>query len=181
MLKLLPSNYRHTCLAVLALTLAAPAGAGLVPVNSERSAAVAERGAQVMPFDLDRTLHVFTPTADGGVQKVVAKDPADTGQIRLIQEHLADIARRFAQGDFSGPEHIHGPEMPGLATLKAQAAAIRFVYKPIPDGGVIHYSAASPELVAALHDFFQAQVADHGKHATMGDHAAHHSPQGEAR
>jgi hypothetical protein len=35
-------------------------------------AKVAARGAEVMPFDLDRTTHVFTKLPDGGVQTVTA-------------------------------------------------------------------------------------------------------------
>ena len=34
---------------------------------AERQAAVAEAGADVMPFDLDATTHVFTTTDNGGI------------------------------------------------------------------------------------------------------------------
>ena len=42
-----------------------------------RQADVAGRGADVMPFDLKATTHVFTKTAHGGVQRVVAKSATD--------------------------------------------------------------------------------------------------------
>src|SRR5690606_6813965 len=57
--------------------------AGLVAVGgcgddgsagSDRQAEVAERGASVMPFDLDATVHRFEPRDDGLVQTVVAHD-----------------------------------------------------------------------------------------------------------
>ena len=68
-----------------------------------------------MPFSLKATTHVFTKTAEGGTQRVIAKSPADAQQVRLVREHLQDIQAEFLKGDFSGPSHIHGIEMPGLA------------------------------------------------------------------
>jgi hypothetical protein len=53
------------------------------------------------------------------LQQVIAKDPTDTEQIRLIRVHLEDIATRFQRGDYSGPTQTHGAQMPGLAELKA--------------------------------------------------------------
>lgn len=70
-----------------------------------------------MPFRLDTTTHVFTKTAQGGVQRMVAKNAADTAQVRLVRRHLREIESQFRRGDFSGPQHIHGKDMPGLAEL----------------------------------------------------------------
>ena len=44
---------------------------------------VAQRGTHVMPFDLEKTIHVFSKTAEGGLQQVVVKGKSDTEQIRL--------------------------------------------------------------------------------------------------
>jgi hypothetical protein len=38
---------------------------------------VAARGATVMPFDLEQTMHVFQKLEDGGLQKVVVKEPSN--------------------------------------------------------------------------------------------------------
>ena len=143
------------------------------PATPSRLDDVAKRGAQVMPFDLDKTVHVFTETPTGGVQRVVAKDPGDSEQIRLIREHLSHIAARFAQGDFSGPETIHGANMPALTTLKARFSEIRFVYRERPDGAQIHYSADDPSLVNAVHSYFSAQLRDHSRHAAGGHPTDH--------
>ena len=83
-----------------------------------RQAQVAARGAQVMPFDLEQTIHVFQRLDDGGRQTVTVKDPANAQQIALIQSHLQHEADRFRQGDFSNPARIHGDDMLGLAELK---------------------------------------------------------------
>ena len=145
------------------LTLAAgSACAGDAPTRQE---VVAERGAEVMPFDLERTTHDFEPTSDGGVQRVVADDADDQEQISLIQDHLRKEARAFAQGDFGDPAEIHGHEMPGLQALQNGYRKIEVEYTPIDTGGRIHYRTSSPRLVQALHDWFEAQVMDHGSHA----------------
>jgi hypothetical protein len=133
-----------------------------------RQAAVATRGATVMPFELEQTTHVFTKTADGGLQTVTAEDPQDGEQVRLVREHLSAEAQRFAEGDFSDPAHIHGAAMPGIAELSAAGGAIKIEYSDVPYGAAIRYSTMDATLVSALHDWFDAQVSDHGQHAHDG-------------
>jgi hypothetical protein len=153
--------------------LAAGAGYALATRPSDqaperRQDEVAARGAEVMPFDLDRTTHVFTDLPDGGLQMVTADDPGDAEQVRLIREHLRQEAAAFAQGDFGDPAAIHGEEMPGLAALRAGADRIEVAYEDLPDGAQLRYTSSEPALVAALHDWFDAQVSDHGSHAEHG-------------
>jgi len=131
-----------------------------------RQGEVAARGAKVMPFDLEQTTHVFQKLDDGGLQKVVAKDPSNKKQIALIQSHLKEESEKFRKGDFSDPAKIHGEDMPGLAQLKAGAAKIDVRYSVLPDGAQIRYQAKDPKLVTALHQWFSAQLSDHGDHAT---------------
>jgi hypothetical protein len=132
---------------------------------------VAERGAQVMPFDLDATTHVFTKTDHGGLQVVVADDPADADQIALIREHLVQERDRFARGEFDDPAAIHGHDMDGLAELRAGYADITVEYAPRPDGAQLSYTSDRPDLVAAIHAWFDRQVMDHGAHAEAGTQA----------
>jgi hypothetical protein len=68
--------------------------------DPSRQEAVRERSADVMPFDMSATTHIFTKTPEGGVQRVVVKSPEDTKQTVLIRRHLKDMADRFARGDF---------------------------------------------------------------------------------
>jgi len=130
-----------------------------------RQQAVAERGAVVMPFDLDATTHVFAPTGDGGVQTVVADDSADEEQIALIRSHLQDEVGAFRQGDFGDPATIHGHDMPGLTVLESSADRLTITFREVPAGGEVTYSSDDPVVVQALHDWFQAQLMDHGEHA----------------
>jgi len=83
----------------------------------------------------------------------------------LIQSHLKEESERFRKGDFSDPAKIHGDDMPGLAQLKAGAKEINVRYTALPDGAEIRYQANDPKLVMAIHQWFSAQVSDHGHHA----------------
>ncbi|SCK27689.1 hypothetical protein VAR608DRAFT_2290 [Variovorax sp. HW608] len=137
--------------------------------KAQRQSEVAERGPEVMPFSLAQTLHIFTKDAEGGVQQVVARDKADAKQTALVRQHLKDIRAQFLEGDFSGPSHVHGARMPGLADLKAaKPGQITIDYKDVKGGAQLAYRTADPILVAAIHEWFDAQVSDHGKDATAG-------------
>jgi hypothetical protein len=145
---------------------AADSSTSTAAATSGRQAEVAERGASVMPFDLERTTHQFTKTDTGGVQTVVADDPQDTAQITLIQQHLSAEADRFRRGDFTDPGRIHGNEMPDLEALRAHGGRITIDYENTPDGARATYTTSDAELRNALHAWFDAQVSDHGPHAT---------------
>ena len=141
--------------------------------EAQRQAEVSGRGKDVMPFSLAATTHIFTKTAEGGAQQVVVKKSADKEQVRLARAHLQEIREQFLKGDFSGPSHIHGQNMPGLADLKvAKPGQIAIDYKDVKGGGQLTYKAANASLVAALHKWFDAQLSDHGKDAMEG-HANH--------
>jgi len=162
----------------LALGVALVPGHAVEPATPARLDEVAERGAHVMPFDLDKTVHVFNKSENGGIQQVIAKDAHDAEQIGLIRRHLAHIAARFAQGDFSGPARIHGREMPGLAEMSAGAPQLDIVYRDLPNGGQIDYSSKQPALVGAIHRYFDAQLSDHARHAISGHPPGHHPESG---
>ncbi|MEU5891801.1 aspartate carbamoyltransferase [Streptomyces sp. NPDC047461] len=136
--------------------------------QSARQAAVAERGQTVMPFDLEQTTHHFTPTETGGVQDVVADQPDDTPQIGLIRTHLQQEADAFSRGDFGDPARIHGDSMPGLKGLQEGYERIEVRYRERSDGATLTYATDEPALVDALHDWFEAQLSDHGGHAESG-------------
>ena len=142
--------------------------------DEKRLDEVAQRGAHVMPFDLEKTTHIFSKREKGGVQQVVVKDKSDTEQIGLIRAHLSEIAGDFKRGDFSKPERIHGKSMPGLAEMKAaKPGQIKIEYTELPDGAQITYSTKSPKLINAIHQWFDAQLSDHARHAVPGHSHQH--------
>jgi hypothetical protein len=136
---------------------------------AERQAEVAQRGAEVMRFDLEATTHRFEPTDTGLVQTVIADNPEDSEQVALIREHLEEEAARFAQGDLDDPATIHGDDMPGLAQLRAGAAKIDIQFDTRDDGAGLIYTTDDPALIEALHQWGEAQVSDHGDHAEHGN------------
>lgn len=123
-----------------------------VAADEARQAEVAKLSAEVMPFSLKATKHVFTKTADGGVQRVVANSTVDAQQVQLVREHLRAMQTQFLAGDFSGPTDIHGAEMPGLAELRAaRPGQITFDYQIVEAGAELIFRAPDANLVAALH------------------------------
>jgi hypothetical protein len=121
-----------------------------------------DRAAQVMPFDLNRTTHTFTETEAGGVETVVVNDPSDDRNRALIRSHLAQEAAMFHTGNYSAPAKIRGMDMPGLKELEAGAARVDVAYADVANGAQITCSSTEPALVAALHSWFDRQIADHG-------------------
>ncbi|MEJ8826953.1 aspartate carbamoyltransferase [Variovorax humicola] len=157
-----------TFAALIALPLAVHAA------DMQRRVEVARLGADVMPFSLSTTTHIFAKIADGGTQRVVAKNSADTKQVDLVRAHLHDIQAEFLKGDFSGPSHIHGEQMPGLAQLKAaKPGQVAIAYKDVEGGAELTYRTSDVKLVSALHAWFDAQLSDHGADAMAGHQ--HHS------
>ena len=147
--------------------------------SEDRLDEIAKRGAHVMPFSLEKTTHIFSKNENGGVQQVIVKDPSDTGQIKLIREHLSKISQEFIHGDFSDPAKIHGEDMPGLAELRtAKPDQLEIVYKELPNGAEIDYSSEDLKLVKAIHQWFDAQLSDHAHHAVPGHphHLMHQKP-----
>ena len=125
-----------TALLAILGTLGMLSWAGwLKPPVTSQQAMVHNMGAQVMPFDLSQTTHIFEMTESGGVQQVIAKDPGDTAQIALIQQHIQHEATLFSAGDFSDPSSLHGDTMPGVKELSAAAA------QSLPDIGIMGNSA----------------------------------------
>lgn len=123
-------------------------------------------GSGVMPFDLSRSLHVFSPSPNGGTQLVLSLD-ADATQIDLIQKHLSMEAAAFTRGDFSDPASIHGEAMPGLAVLRSSAGRIQVRFEPMPQGARLQFETSESALATAVHQWFEAQVRDHGTDAVM--------------
>jgi hypothetical protein len=119
----------------------------------------------VMPFDVAKTLHIFKMTETGGVERVVAKNPAAADQIALIRQHLQHEMMKFQRGDYSDPAMLHGAAMPGLRELQKGASRIKVSYASLPSGAEITFQTADLHLLTALHRWFGAQLSEHGADA----------------
>ncbi|WP_258564177.1 hypothetical protein [Streptomyces himalayensis] len=58
--------------------------------------------------------------------------------------------------------------MPGLAALRDGHDRIDVQYEKRADGATLTYATRDTALVDALHDWFEAQLGDHGAHAEPG-------------
>jgi len=151
--------------ALLLLGLMIQSAHAETEASTARLDAVAERGRHVMPFDLEKTLHIFNKNDYGGIQQVIAKDASDQAQVKLIRRHLSELVQRFRQGDFSRQRRIHGNDMPGIAEIGNDYKRIQFIYRELPNGAEIEYAAEDSALIDAIHRYFNAQLRDHARHA----------------
>jgi hypothetical protein len=157
-------SFQVAPLAAAAAIVAAGCGGSTTPL-ANRQADVRARGQQVMPFDLNRTTHVFAQTAVGGVESVLIKSASDRDQLPLIRSHLRKERRLFSRGEFQDPTAIHGMQMPGIDALHRRAAEITITYRSLPRGAQLRYATGDPTLREALHEWFDAQLMDHGADA----------------
>jgi hypothetical protein len=159
---------RNTYTAIMALALAAAPFA--VRADTAHQDMVVEHGAQVMPFDQKQAMHMFLPSASGGVVEIVVHD-MDAAQIALVRSHLLQEAAMFTRGNYSDPAYIHGKTMPGLATLESAATRVAVRYFETPSGAAITLASTDQDLVTAIHQWLAAQQRDHAsnpmKHCDM--------------
>jgi len=126
---------------------------------------VHQMSRSVMPFDMQKTIHIFKMTESGGVERVIARDPNDIEQVVLIQQHLKHEAKRFQHGDYSDPATLHGTDMAGLKELQAGAAGIKISYTSLSAGAEITFQTTDIHLLTAIHRWFGAQLSEHGADA----------------
>jgi len=97
--------------------------------------------------------------------RVIAKDPNESDQVVLIQQHLKHEAERFKRGDYSDPAMLHGKDMPGLKELEAGASGIKVSYEKLTAGAQIKFETTDLHLLTAIHRWFGAQLSEHGADA----------------
>ena len=140
------------------LLVATPA----VAQHDQHHAALDARGAKFMGFDQKATAHHFILTRDGGRIEVTARDAKDAASVKQVREHLQHIAVVFGQGDFALPGLVHDTRtVPGVDAMKRQAAALTFKFEEIANGAHVRIVGATPEAIAAVHEFLRFQITDH--------------------
>jgi hypothetical protein len=150
--------------AIGGMTIAAaadPAGQHPPAAPEAHHAAVDARGAHVMGFDQQRTVHRFRLYEDGGAIEVAVKDPENAADRDAIRQHLPHIATLFRQGRFDAPMLVHATVVPGTDDLARLKADVTYTYVETPAGGRVDIVTRHPEALAALHRFLAFQIADH--------------------
>ena len=141
------------------ITIAAPASA---QGGHDHHRALNDRGKTFMGFDQEATAHHFIITREGGRIEVTAKNPRDVESIGQIRSHLRHIAEAFGKGDFELPMLVHGTTtVPGVAGMQAMKTSLSFVFEEIDRGGHVRITGASPDAIAAVHEFLRYQITDH--------------------
>ena len=120
-----------------------------------------DRGAHVMGFDQDKTVHRFRLHPEGGAVDIAVRDGADTVNRDAIRSHLPHIAQMFGDGNFDAPMLIHQTQVPGTDRMAALKSRIRFVYVETPRGGRLDILTTDADALAAVHAFLRFQIADH--------------------
>jgi hypothetical protein len=147
--------------ATLAAALALSPAQAPAPSTHDHHAAVDARGARVMGFDQQRTVHHFRLHPDGGAIEVAVKEPSDTANRDAIRAHLPHVAALFAAGDFRAPMLVHAVEVPGTADLARLKSAVAWRYVETPLGGRVDIVTADAAALDAVHRFLRFQIADH--------------------
>ena len=129
--------------------------------SAEHFTGVDRRGDEVMGFSHQRTVHHFLLDPEGGTIQVEARDPGDTGSLRQIRAHLAEVARQFAAGDFSMPQEIHGRVLTGVPEMIRRKDAITYRFEELENGGRVLLRTSDPDARAAIHAFLKDQIGDH--------------------
>jgi hypothetical protein len=118
------------------------------------------RGKVAMGVDQYSSAHRFDDLPDGG-RIELQRDSKDSAGVQTIREHLQKIAAAFSEGDFRVPGFVHADSVPGTAIMRAQRAAIRYQFAPLPGGGEVRVTTHDSAAVAAVHDFLAYQRDEH--------------------
>src|SRR5215208_3211697 len=140
---------------------AAAKAAAVVPHGDAKHGAEVDGRHDSLVASHETTRHSFRLFADGGAIELRANDPADKATIDGVRTHLQEIADRFAANDFGTPAFVHGRAPAGVEEMKHLHDAIAFKYESVKGGGRIRMATASPEALAAMHDFLKFQVVEH--------------------
>ena len=145
--------------------VAALIGCSSTPKDTAQSSdtaftALQSRGAEAMGVDQYTSSHVFESLRDGG-RIVLQRDSIDAAGTATIRAHMANIASRFAKGDFTIPGMVHAREVPGARVMAARAGEIRYVADTLPRGGQLRIITSDSISIAAVHEFLAFQRMDH--------------------
>jgi hypothetical protein len=134
----------------------------MLMMGQDHHRAMNERGAMVMGFDQEKTVHQFRLYKDGGAIDVAVRDVSDAKNLGAIRAHLPHIASMFGAGNFGAPMLVHeGGAVPGIDILKERKERLRYEYVQTETGGRVNITTTDSTALAALHEFLRFQITDH--------------------
>jgi hypothetical protein len=136
-------------------------GALLVP-SQDPHQGMNDRGAMIMGFDQEKTVHHFYIYDDGGAIDISVKDAADVKNRVAIRSHLPHIASMFTMGDFDAPMLVHDSKsVPGTEVLTKRKDHVKYRFVETPQGGRVDIVTTDKDALAALHEFLKYQITEH--------------------
>ncbi|HKG14806.1 MAG TPA: hypothetical protein VKB12_15875 [Pyrinomonadaceae bacterium] len=129
--------------------------------HGAHDAALGERGERAMGFSQTATVHHFLLEADGGRIQVEVKDASDTLNRDRVRQHLSQVARAFAAGDFETPALVHARVPPGTDAMRRLKSEITYAYEETEAGARVRINTKNAEALAAVHEFLRFQIEDH--------------------
>jgi hypothetical protein len=116
---------------------------------------------------------MFTELDSGGIQRVVAKEPADERQVSLVRRHLRDIRDAVLLSGIPGLVDVGGGAPAPARPRGATPGSLVVGYHDVPAGGELTYYSRDTALVAALHGWFDALASDPDTDAVVAHRPGH--------
>ena len=129
--------------------------------SDQRFVEMQDRGNRSMGFNQSKTTHHFRTLEDGGAIEVTVNQANDTVNLAAIRNHLAQIAKQFAAGDFTSPMLTHGELPPGASEMQKLRDKIAYTYEELPTGARVKITTGAPEALVAVHRFLAYQINEH--------------------
>ena len=102
-----------------------------------------DRGAVVMGFDQEKTVHHFYLFENGGAIEVGVRDLSNEKDRDAIGSHLPHITTMFQAGEFEVPMLVHDSKnVPGVGVLMKRKGSISYAYEKTARGGQHHLNAS---------------------------------------
>ena len=131
------------------------------PAPEDHFAGINARGDQGMGFSHEKTTHHFHLLADGGSIEIQSNESTDAVSQEAIRQHLAMIAVKFSQADFSLPMFIHDTVPPGVETMKQLKSNITYEAENTVYGAQLRITTHDAQALTAIHSFLRFQIQDH--------------------
>jgi hypothetical protein len=118
------------------------------------------RGTRYMGVDQSASTHRFDTLPDGGRIELLS-DRDDSAAVAAIRAHFREIARAFAQGDFTIPGLVHAGTVPGTDVMRARRDAIAYELRDLPRGAELRIHTTDAEARRAIARFMAFQRTEH--------------------
>lgn len=122
--------------------------------------AMQARGKRIMGVDQYTSVHRFDALPDGG-RIELQRDRDDSAGTAAIRDHMKEIARAFAAGDFAAPAAVHLEAVPGVDVMRARRRAVRYETVALPRGAALRIRTSDPVALDAVHRFLAYQRRQH--------------------